>query len=503
MGIWSKRSPEELRRESLQTDSTGSLRRSLDAKSLTAFGIGAIVGAGIFVVTGTAAANYAGPAIVFSFLLAALVCLCPALCYAEMAAMIPVSGGAYSYACIALGELPAWILGWSLVCEFLFAAATISVGWSAYFESVVKMTGLHLPSAIISAPFSFNSSQHLYVSGAIANTPAAVLALVMGGILLCGARNSAKINNAIVAIKLAVLLAFIGFGAFYVSPKNWIPMIPHNAGVFGDYGWSGVFRAAGVIFFAFLGFDSVSTAAREARDPSRDTPLGIIGSLLGCTVLYIAVALVLTGLAPYRELGVADPLIVALRHAGPALSFLRPLVGIGAVIGLTSVMLVLLFALSRVFYAMARDGLLPASLGHADPTTGVPLVGVIIAALATAFLGALFPIELLSELISIGTLFVFVAVCLIVLQLRRMHPSVPRPFRVPCAPIVAGIGIVSCTYLMLSLPPGTWLRFAGWMLAGLAIYYGYGRRKSLIARENRRTGVPLMARSCNRKSESP
>lgn len=483
MGIWSKLTLDEVRGESLRADSPESLHRSLSATSLAAFGIGAIVGAGVFVVIGTAAAECAGPAIVVSFLLAAAVCSCPALCYAELAAMIPVSGGAYSYAYIALGELPAWIIGWSLLCEFLFAAATISVGWSAYLVAVLKMAGLHAPDVFFSAPVALDPSRHLHLTGAIANLPAALMALAIGGVLMRGARTSAKVNNAIVAVKLAVLLAFIGFGVFFVRRSNWTPFIPPNLGSFGHYGWSGILRAAGVIFFAFLGFDAVSTAAREARNPSRDTPLGILGSLFACTALYIALALVLTGLAPYQDLGVADPLIVALRHAGPALAFLRPLVGVGAVIGLTSVMLVLLFAQSRIFHAMARDGLLPAFLGRVYPSTAVPSAGIAIAALATAVLGALLPIELLSELISIGTLFAFVAVCFSVLLLRRTQPSLPRPFSVPCAPVVAGAGALSCAYLMLSLPLDTWLRFISWMLAGLAIYCGYGRsrRRSVAA----------------------
>jgi basic amino acid/polyamine antiporter, APA family len=481
MGIWSKLAVDEVRAESLQADSPGSLHRSLGATSLAAFGVGAIVGAGIFVVTGTAAAQYAGPAIVLSFVVAAAVCLCPALCYAELAAMIPVSGGAYSYAYIALGELPAWLIGWSLVCEFLFAAATISVGWSAYLVSLLRMAGLNAPRMLLSAPVTLDASRHLHLTGAIVNLPAALMALVIGGVLLRGSRASARVNNAIVAIKLAVLLAFIGFGAFHLRPGNWTPFVPPNLGSFGHYGWSGILRAAGVIFFAFLGFDCVSTAAREARNPSRDTPLGILGSLVACTVLYIAVAFVLTGLSPYRALGVADPLIAALQYAGPALAFLRPLVGAGAVIGLTSVMLVLLFAQSRIFHAMARDGLLPVSIGRVHPSTAVPSVGIAIAAVAAATFGALLPIEILSELISIGTLFAFLAVCISVLLLRHTQPSLPRPFRVPGAPVVGSVGALACAYLMLSLPLDTWFRFIGWTLAGLLIYWAYGRRRSVAA----------------------
>lgn len=478
MGIWSKLAVEEVRGESLQADSPGSLRRSLGATSLAAFGVGAIVGAGIFAVTGTAAAEYAGPAIVLSFVIAASVCLCPALCYAELAAMIPVSGGAYSYAYIALGELPAWVVGWSLVCEFLFAAATISVSWSAYLVSVLKMAGIDAPQTFLNAPIMLDASRHLHLTGAIVNLPAALMALVIGGVVLSGSRASARVNNAIVAIKLAVLVAFIGFGIFYVRPGNWTPFIPPNLGTFGQFGWSGILRASGVIFFSFLGFDCVSTAAREARNPSRDTPLGLLGSLIACTVLYIAVAFVLTGLSPYRALGVADPLIAALQFA-PALSFLRPLVGIGAVIGLTSVMLVLLFALSRIFHSMSRDGLLPMAIGRVHPATAVPSVGIAIAAIATAILGALLPIDLLSELISIGTLFAFLAVCVSVLLLRRSQPGLPRPFSVPCAPVVASIGALACGYLMITLPLDTWLRFIGWMLVGLVVYWAYGRRRSV------------------------
>lgn len=479
MGIWSKLAVDDVRAES-QADSPGSLHRSLGATSLAAFGIGAIVGAGIFVVIGTAAAENAGPAIVLSFVIAASVCLCPALCYAELAAMLPVSGGAYSYAYVALGELPAWITGWILLCEFLSAAATISAGWSAYFLSVLGMLGIHAPRIFLAAPIALDSARHLRLSGAIADFPAALLALAIGGVLLRGTRASARVNNVIVAVKLAVLLAFIGFGALYVRPGNWIPFIPPNLGSFGQFGWSGVVRAAGVTFFAFLGFDTVSTAAREARNPSRDAPLGIVGSLLACTVLYVAVALVLTGLSPYRQLAVGDPLIAALQHTGPMLAVLRPLIGVGALIGLTSVMLVLLFAQSRILHAMAHDGLLPPSLGRVRARAGVPSLGIGVAAIATAILGALLPIELLSELISIAALFTLTAVCVSVVFLRRTHPSLPRPFRVPQAPIIAGVGALACTYLTVSLPSDTWLGFFCWVIAGLTIYFAYGHRHSRV-----------------------
>jgi APA family basic amino acid/polyamine antiporter len=481
MGIWSKLAVDKIRAESLRADSPGSLRRSLGATNLAAFGIGAIVGAGIFVVIGTAAAENAGPAIVLSFVVAAAVCLCPALCYAELAAMIPVSGSVYSYAYIALGELPGWVIGWSLLCEFLFAAATIAEGWSAYFASMLKMVGLHPPRTFLGAPVTLGPSLHVHLTGAIADLPAALMPLAIGAVLLRGTRASARVNDVIVAVKLLVLLVFIGFGAFYVRPSNWRPFIPPNLGSFGQFGWSGVFRAAGVTFFAFLGFDTVSTAAREARNPSRDTPLGIIGSLIACTVLYVGVVLVLTGLSPYRSLAVGDPLIEALRSKGPMLAVLRPLIGIGALIGLTSVMLVLLFAQSRVLNAIAHDGLLPPSLGRVQPDASVPAVGIKVAAVATAILGALLPIDALSELISIAALLTFVAVCVSVFVLRRTQPSLPRPFRVAQAPLIAGIGALACTYLMVSLPLDTWLGFVAWTIAGLAIYFGYGRKRSLTS----------------------
>lgn len=479
MGIWSKLPLEEVRAEA-QADSPGSLHRSLGAASLAGFGIGAIVGAGIFVVIGTAAAENAGPAIVLSFAVAAAVCLCPALCYAELATMMPVSGGAYSYAYVALGEFPAWIIGWILLCEFLSAAATISAGWSAYFVSVLKMMGVHAPRILLGAPFALDSARHLRLSGAIANAPAALLALAIGGLLLRGTRISARVNNVIVAVKLAVLLAFIGFGAFYVRPGNWTPFIPPSLGSFGHFGWSGILSGAAVTFFAFLGFDTVSTAAREARNPSRDAPLGIVGSLLACTVLYVGVALVLTGLSPYRELAVGDPLIAALQHTGPMLAVLRPTIGVGVLIGLTSVMLVLLFAQSRILHAMAHDGLLPPSLGRVCASAGVPSLGVAVAAIVTAILGALLPIELLSQLISIAALFTLTAVCVSVLFLRRTHSSLPRPFRVPRAPIIGGVGTLACAYLTVSLPRHTWLAFLCWVITGVGVYFAYGRRRSIV-----------------------
>ena len=478
MGIWSKLAVDEVRAEA-QADSPGSLHRSLGAASLAAFGIGAIVGAGIFVVIGTAAAENAGPAIVLSFVVAAAVCLCPALCYAELAAMIPVSGSAYSYAYVALGELPAWLIGWILLCEFLSAAATISAGWSAYLVSVLKMMGVHLPRSLLGAPIALDSTRHLRLSGTIADFPAALLALAIGGVLLRGTRTSARVNNVIVGLKLTVLLAFIGFGAFYVRPSNWTPFIPPNLGSFGHYGWSGILSGAAATFFAFLGFDTVSTAAREARNPARDAPLGIMGSLLACTVLYIAVALVLTGLAPYRELAVEDPLIAALRHTGPMLAVLRPLIGVGVLIGLTSVMLVLLFAQSRLLHAMAHDGLLPPSMGRVRTSVGVPSLGIAVAAIVTAILGALLPIQIVSELISIAALFTLTAVCVSVLFLRRTHPSLPRPFRVSGAPIISCVGALACAYLTVSLPADTWLGFLCWVIVGLAVYFGYGRRHSI------------------------
>jgi basic amino acid/polyamine antiporter, APA family len=461
----------------------GELQRSLGAFQLMNIGIGATIGAGIFVVTGTAAAAYAGPAIVISFLLAGAACLCAALCYAEFASLVPVSGGAYSYAYATLGEGVAWLIGWALVLEYLVSAATVAVGWSGYFVAFLEGVGVQIDPRFSSAPLTF-AGLHPVLTGAYLNLPAAALVLAATVLLALGIRSSVTVNNIMVAIKLLVIALVILFGAAYVSTDNWQPFIPENTGVAGQYGWTGIVRGAGVVFFAYLGFDTVSTAAQEARNPQRDVPLGILASLLICTALYIAMALVLTGLAPYGTLGVPHPVFVAIESVGAELRWLQPVVTIGAMAGLASVVLILLLGQSRIFYAMANDGLLPAAFARVHARFQTPFTGTCIVGGSAALLAALFPIGLLGELVSIGTLFAFCAVCGGVLLLRAREPSQPRAFRVPALWVVAPFGIAICLYLMLSLPGGTWARFSVWLVAGIVIYACFGLRHSLLNRSD-------------------
>jgi APA family basic amino acid/polyamine antiporter len=494
-------------------DGTG-LKRALTASNLTLLGIGAIIGAGIFVLTGTAAAQYAGPGIVLSFVLAGLGCLFAGLCYAEFASMIPVAGSAYTYGYATLGELVAWIIGWDLILEYLFAASTVAVGWSGYFTAFMSEAGLKLPPAFTGAPFAVEGTHtlvpsqicvdagggvavnavtrtaipiadcvaqgHSLVSGVL-NVPAMVLVLLLMALLVVGIRESARFNNIIVYVKVAIVLAVIGFGFQYVNTANWTPFIPENTGEFGKFGWSGILRGAGVIFFAYIGFDAVSTAAQEAKNPQRDLPIGILGSLAVCTVLYILMALVMTGIAPYSELNVPHPVFVAIDKAGPALKWLGFFVNIGAIAGLASVVLVMLMGQPRIFYSMSRDGLLPKMFGRVHPKFQTPHVATIITGVVASLIAGLFPIGLLGELVSIGTLLAFVIVCGGILVLRRTQPNLSRPFRAPWVPFVPIMGILICGYMMWGLPLDTWLRLAVWMALGLVVYFAYGRRHSVLS----------------------
>jgi basic amino acid/polyamine antiporter, APA family len=380
MGLWSKKNLDVLMRESEGTGDTVTLKRTLGAMNLTLLGIGAIIGAGIFVLTGTAAAQYAGPAIVLSFVLAGAGCLFAGLCYAEFASMIPIAGSAYTYGYATLGELVAWIIGWDLILEYLFAASTVSVGWSANVVAFLKdFAGIELPAALTSAPFvADKATGAITATGAIINLPAVLLIGVLTTMLVIGIQESARLNNLIVFIKVAIVFLVIGFGFMYVTPSNWVPFIPENTGTFGEYGWSGIVRASGVIFFAYIGFDAVSTAAQEAKNPQRDLPIGILASLAVCTVLYILMALVMTGVAHYSELNVANPVYVAIAKAGPALAWLKALVGIGTIAGLASVVLVMLLGQPRIFLAMSRDGLLPPIFGRVHPRYQTPYLATII-----------------------------------------------------------------------------------------------------------------------------
>jgi APA family basic amino acid/polyamine antiporter len=472
-----------------------SLKRALGAGNLVLLGIGAIIGAGIFVLTGQAAAAYAGPAIVFSFILAGLACGFAGLCYAEFSAMIPISGSAYTYGYATLGEFIAWIIGWDLILEYLFAASTVAVGWSGYAVSLLKDMGINIPAEYTGAPYTHAVAADvpwwnflgLFAhgwsrTGAVINVPAMFIVFVITVLLVIGIKESANFNNVIVGIKMTVILAFIAFGMAYINRENWVPFVPAATDP-GHFGIGGIARGAAVIFFAYIGFDAVSTAAQEAKNPQRDMPIGILGSLAICTVLYIAVALVLTGIVKYDQLNVPDPIAVGINAAGPGLAWLRPIVKIGAIAGLSSVILVMLLGQPRIFYTMSKDGLLPPVFAQVHPKFQTPWIASIVTGLAAMLMAGLFPIGLLGELVSIGTLLAFAIVCGGVLVLRKTDPNIPRPFKTPLVPLVPILGIGFCLYLMISLPKDTWARLVVWMAIGLLIYFSYGRKHSVLNRK--------------------
>ncbi len=481
MGLWSRKSIAVLQREAADEGEQG-LRRTLSATNLTLLGIGAIIGAGIFVLTGNAAAEYAGPGVVLSMVVAGLACGFAGLCYAEFASMIPIAGSAYTYGYATLGEFVAWIIGWDLMLEYLFGAATVAVGWSGNFVPFVKEFGINYPSEWGNAPFAVDVANNFSRTGAILNLPAVVLVALMTWILVIGIKESARFNNVIVFLKLAVIFLVIGVGFMYVNTANWHPFIPENTGKFGQFGWSGVLRGAGVIFFAYIGFDAVSTAAQEAKNPQKDMPIGILGSLFVCTILYILMALVMTGMVHYSQLNDPAPILVAVAAAGPSLAWLRYAVEIGSLLGLASVVLVMLMGQPRVFYSMARDGLLPPVFGKVHPRYKTPYITTILTGSIAAVVAGLFPIGLLGQLVSIGTLLAFAIVCAGVWILRVRSPEIPRTFKTPLVPLVPILGILSTIGLMAGLPKDTWIRLIIWLALGLVIYFGYSKSHSFIAR---------------------
>jgi basic amino acid/polyamine antiporter, APA family len=470
------------------------LRRILGPVTLTSLGVGAIIGTGIFVLTGVAAHDKAGPALILSFVVSGLACVFAALCYAEFASMVPIAGSAYTYAYATLGELLAWIIGWDLVLEYAVASATVAHGWSHYFQDFISILGLHLPHLYTTAPFDFfPSSGSLALTGAWFDLPAIAITAIITVILVKGIKESAGVNTTIVIVKLVIVVFVIVLGAFYINPQNWHPFAPYGlTGIsffgktlFGQTGLGGeplgMLAGAAVIFFAYIGFDSVSTHAEEAKNPERDVPIGIITSLILCTILYIAVTAVLTGMVPYYKLNIDAPVSDAFRQVG--LPWAQFMVSLGALAGITSVLLVMMLSQARIFLAMARDGLLPMTFfGDVHEKFRTPWKSTIVTGAFVATLAAFLPLRVLADLVNIGTLLAFVIVCAAVLIMRRTNPEAKRPFRAPFVPLVPILGIALCLLLMFSLPPENWYRLIIWLLIGFIIYFGYGRKHSVLAR---------------------
>ncbi|MZP30136.1 amino acid permease [Heliobacterium undosum] len=459
MNLWRKKSLDQLI-EFAQTK-TG-LNKTLGAFDLTLLGIGAIIGTGIFVLTGIAAAEHAGPALVLSFVLAGLACGFAALAYAEFAALCPVSGSAYTYSYATLGEFMAWLIGWALILEYGLASSAVSIGWSAYFVKLIEGLGFHLPAALVNPP----------AGGGIINLPAVIIVLIVTTLLSIGIRESARVNNIMVFIKMAVVLLFIGVGVWYVKPANWSPFMP--------YGVSGIWSGAAIVFFAYIGFDAVSTAAEEVKNPQRDLPIGIVSSLAICTVLYIIVSAILTGIVPYSQFkGVSAPVALAMQVAGQ--NWVAGFVSIGAIAGITTVLLVMMFGQTRVFFAMSRDGLLPPFFSKVHPRFATPFVSTWLTGLIVAFVAGFVPIGIVAEMVNLGTLSAFVFVSIGVILLRRQRPELKRPFRCPGVPFTPSLAVLFCTFLMGSLPWITWKLFLIWMSAGIVVYFLYGYSHSKIA----------------------
>ena len=453
------------------------LRRTLGPWGITALGIGAVIGTGIFVVTGQAAADHAGPAVLISFILAAICSGFTALCYAEFATLIPISGSSYSYAYATLGELVAWFIGWNMVLEYGISASAVAASWTGYFVSLLDHVGVHLPQALTEAPLAYTNG-HLVSTGHLFNLPAVAIVLALTWVCYVGIRESAGINLGMVILKVGLIIIVVVAGYRYIDTANWHPFIPKSEGT-DKYGWMGIMRGAAMVFFAYIGFEATSTAAQECKNPQRDLPFGTLVSLVICTVLYLAMAAVLTGLISYTQLGTDEPVVTAIR-AHPELGWLRLIVEIGALIGLSSVILVMIIAQPRIFMIMSRDGLLPKVFNRVHPRYRTPHLNTVITGIGIAILAAVFPLDLLANLTSMGTLIAFVAVCAGVLILRYTAPDLPRSFRVPGAWFVCSAGVLSCCALLYTMEWFNWLLMIGWTVIGLAIYFGYGMRHSRL-----------------------
>jgi basic amino acid/polyamine antiporter, APA family len=438
------------------------LKKDLSAFDLTMLGIGAIIGTGIFVLTGVAASTHAGPALIISFILSGLACVFAALCYAEFASSVPVSGSAYTYSYATFGELIAWVLGWDLILEYGVASSAVASGWSGYFQGLLAGFGIHLPKALTSA---YNPAEGTFI-----DLPAILIVLFIAVLLTQGVKKSAKFNTIMVIIKIAVVLLFIAVGVWYVEPANWTPFMP--------FGFDGVAVGAATVFFAYIGFDAVSTAAEEVKNPKRDMPIGIIASLAVCTVLYIVVSAILTGIVPYTELNVKNPVAFALNYINQ--DWVAGFISLGAITGITTVLLVMLYGQTRLFFAISRDGLLPKVFSKVNEKTQTPMVNTWVVGLMVSFFAGVIPLGKLAELTNIGTLFAFIVVSLGVLVLRKTQPNLKRAFKVPFVPVIPILAILFCGYLALQLPATTWTTFAIWIAVGLVVYFLYGRRNSKL-----------------------
>ncbi|SCM83084.1 Uncharacterized amino acid permease YhdG [uncultured Sporomusa sp.] len=460
MSIFRTKSIELLKQEA----SKHSLRKSLTAIDIIMLGIGVIIGTGIFVLTGVAAAKYAGPGLMLSFVLAGITCAFVCLAYSELASMVPIAGSAYTYTYTSLGEFIAWLVGWNLILEYSVGASAVAGGWSAYTVGILKTAGIEVPKALTAVP----------ADGGIVNLPAVLITLFLTFLLVKGVRESANANRILVAIKLAAIFLFIFLAGPKVNAANWEPFLP--------YGWAGVSAGAAFIFFAYLGVDSIATAAEETHNPSRDMPIGIIGSLAVCTVLYITVTAIMTGVVPYSQLNTAEPVSYVLRSIG--YNFGSALVGTGAIAGLSTVLLVMIYAQTRAFFAMSRDGLIPSKVCKVHPKYGTPHIITIIVGVAVALISGFTPIHVVAEMCSIGTLFAFIIAMIGVMVLRKTKPDAERPFRCPSLTFVAVCAILFCLYIMINLATGTWIRFVVWSLIGIAIYFLYGRSHSVLNKDS-------------------